>query len=111
VLEGGDGRDTLQGDGHSDTMTGGLGDDSFHARDGWVDSVVGGRGRDSAHVDADDEVTRCEVVDRAESWTSGVVDGPSIGRILAAQPHMGVYWLRPGRIPFRGSGPRSPDAS
>ena len=111
VLEGGEGRDTLQGDGHSDTMTGGLGDDTFHARDGWVDSVVGGRGSDTAHVDADDEVTGCEVVDRAELWTSGVVDDPSIGRILAAQPHMGVYWLRPGRIPFRGSGPRSPDAS
>src|SRR4029453_16532080 len=32
-------------------------------------------------------------------------------RILGGQLHMGVYWLRPGRISLGGSGPGSPDAS
>jgi len=95
LLEGGEGNDTLDGGGHPDTLRGGSGDDTLLARDGWIETVIGGRGWDAAHVDDDDVVSGCE----------------DVQRILAAQPHMGVYWLRPGRIPFRGSGPRSPDAS
>ena len=38
--------------------------------------------------------------------------GDLAGRVYSkGQPNMGVHWLRPGRIPLGGSGPRSPDAS
>jgi len=94
-LEGGEGNDTLDGGGHPDTLRGGPGDDTLMARDGWIETVSGGTGWDTAQVDDDDVVSGCE----------------DVQRILAAQPHMGVYWLRPGRVPSRGSGPRSPDAS
>jgi hypothetical protein len=59
------GNDDITGAGGADYMSGGYGDDTFHARDGYPDYVDCDDGVDTAIVDQFDTVHNCENVDLA----------------------------------------------
>lgn len=64
VIDGGLGSDVIDGGAGSDILLGGPGDDRIVARDGERDRVDCGIGTDTAVVDAVDDLTGCETVDR-----------------------------------------------
>jgi hypothetical protein len=67
VLQGGDGGDVIDGGGGLDFIDGGPGNDRLLARDGAQDRVTCGDGNDVAVVDAFDSVDGCETVDSSRA--------------------------------------------
>ena len=74
TLDGGDGNDRLRGGKGTDGLYGGPGDDQIDAADDAVDVVDCGPGRDHATVDRIDEVTGCEPEGAGGSTVTIVVD-------------------------------------
>jgi hypothetical protein len=77
ILQGGDGGDVIDGGGGLDFIDGGPGNDRILARDGQQDRITCGDGNDAAVVDAFDSVDGCETIDSSRELMPDV-DGDGV---------------------------------